>query len=160
VSKGWKIAIGVVLFMFVSCGGFVAYISYKISQNPEVQNAFSAIGESAKVMAEAANAPGTKELRELGCTQAMAIDMKRMAEVGKRLDAKNPPAEVGSAVICEWRKSETPPTCDDAAKAYVRGALPKEKFSLSVQLRTGEQSCTGTYDETGALLHDGDAFGR
>jgi hypothetical protein len=154
LSTGCWIVLGVMLFFLVLTGSIIAYVSYKVATDKDVQNVMGAIGEAAQLATEAQQAPGTNELRAAGCEQALALDSARMQKLGDRfLDAgvSKQPAEVGFMVMCQMQSSATPPSCEDAVKAYVRGASPKDKFMLTVTAH-GAQTCGGIYSPSGALI--------
>lgn len=156
MSTGCMVAIGVVLFFFLSVGGVLAYIGYKVATNPDVQHVMGAIGEATQLAAEAQSAPGTNELRALGCEQAMALDAVKMQKlVESFVDAGTgtppPPPEVEKWVMCQVGAFGTAPSCDDAAKAYVRGASPRSKFMLMVQ-QNRQNQCGGIYSPAGTMV--------
>src|SRR5262245_52153384 len=73
-----------------------------------------AVGETAKVMEEAARAPGTPELRAAGCAQAFAIDMDKLGKAFDQFDAGTPPPSSGGLklmIMCQVTLLGTPPTC-------------------------------------------------
>jgi hypothetical protein len=54
--------------------------------------------------------------------------------------------------MCQVGTFATPPACDDAAKAYVRGAAPAKKFMLVVQGQHNKvRQCGGIYSPSGVL---------
>jgi hypothetical protein len=156
ISTGCIIAIVMVLLFFGGIGAVVLVIGYTVSQDKDVQNVFGAIGDATKIVAEAQTAPGTAELRGLGCEQAMALDPAKMAKIADRFtDAGVAPpstANFDRIVMCQVSAFGTAPSCDDAARAYVRGASPSNNFMLSVQEANKHRSCGGIYSPAGALL--------
>jgi hypothetical protein len=84
VSTGCLVLLGFVAFFFLAVGGVVLFLVYKVSSDKDVQNVMGAIGDAAEMAMEAQQAPGTDELRALGCEQAMAIDMSKMQKIGSR----------------------------------------------------------------------------
>ncbi|MFO0586188.1 MAG: hypothetical protein U0441_01550 [Polyangiaceae bacterium] len=159
LSTGCWIAIVIVLVFLGSIGAVLAYIGYKVSTDPEVQHVMGAVGDAVNLAAEAQSAPGTNELRNLGCEQAMALDMAKMEKLlNSMTDAGVTPGavsgDVEKMVMCQSNGYGTMPTCDAAAKAYVKGASPRKKFMLSVQ-QHGKQNCTGVYAPDGSLSSAG-----
>lgn len=159
MSTGCVVALVVVLVFFGSIGAIVLLIGYKVSQDKDVQNVFGAIGEAATIMAEAQSAPGTAELRAIGCEQAMALDPAKMLKIADRfVDAGgSPPSatppEVERIVMCQVGAFGTAPSCDDAARVYVRGAAPRGKFMLTVQQGSSKnKQCSGVYSASGVLV--------
>src|SRR5689334_11448298 len=102
-----------VLGFFLLAGGIIAYGTYKVATNKDVQNVMGAIGEAAQLAAEAQAAPGTNELRALGCQTAMAFDASKMQKLGSSfMDASAPPPpppEVETIVMCQPNAFATPP---------------------------------------------------
>ena len=111
------------------------------------------VGGATKIAAEGVNAPGTPELRALGCDPAMVMDEKEVADlVNDTLDAgvKMTGAE-GLLVTCQVPASSAPPTCDDVAKTYVRAVgRARAEFVVDVQ-KQGERDpvCESSYDADG-----------
>lgn len=162
MSTGCIIALAAVLLFFVSVGGVMLFIGYKISTNKDVQNVMGALGDVAQIAADAQSAPGTAELRALGCETAMALDAAKMQKLGASfLDAGAPtaPPEVNRIVMCQVNGFGTAPSCDDAAMAYVRGAAPAGKFMLSVQSNR-KTACGGVYSPSGVMLSPMGTTGR
>ncbi len=160
ISTGCWIALAAVLLFFGSVAAVMIYIGYQVSQNKDVQNVMGTLGDVAGIAIEAQNAPGTAELRAIGCQQAMAMDPVRMQKIAQRFmdqDAGLPPLpapDVERIVMCEASAFGTAPTCDDAARAYVRGAAPRKNFMLMVQ-KNKKTGCDGLYSPSGTKLGPG-----
>lgn len=163
MSTGCIIAIVVVLVFFGSVGAVVAFIGYKISTDKDVQNVMGALGDAANLAAEAQSAPGTAELRGIGCEQAMALDMAKMEKMLRSFVDAGPGAsptgthagmDVGKMVVCQASAFGTAPTCDDAAKAYIKGASPTKNFLLSVQ-QNKRDACSNLYAPNGTIVAPG-----
>lgn len=160
ISTGCWIALAAVLLFFGSVAGVMLYIGYQVSQNKDVQNVMGTLGDVAGIAIEAQNAPGTAELRAIGCQQAMAMDPVRMQKIAQRFmdqDAGLPPLpapDVERIVMCEASAFGAAPTCDDAARAYVRGASPRKNFMLMVQ-QNKKTGCDGLYSPSGTKVGPG-----
>lgn len=157
LSTGCLVALIAVMVFFGAIGAVVLFVGYKVSQDKDVQNVFGAIGDAAKIMAEAQSAPGTDELRALGCQQAFAIDPMKMVKIADRFnDAGAPPTamppDLDRIVMCQVGSFGAAPSCDDAARAYVTGAAPAKSFMLTVQQQGGHKQCSGVYSPSGALV--------
>src|SRR5580704_7598776 len=63
---------------------------WRFAGSKEGKAVFGAIGEGARILAEAQAAPGAAEVRALGCQQAMVIDMERMSKLFEYFDASVP----------------------------------------------------------------------
>ena len=159
IPTGCIIALVSIMLFFGIIAAAVFFIGYRVSQDKDVQNVIGAIGDATKIMAEAQSAPGTDELRALGCEQAMALDPVKLIKIGDRFtDAgvappSTTPSDVHMMVVCQVSVLGTAPSCDDAARAYVRGASPSSKFMLSVQQGSGKhKQCSGIYSPSGTLV--------
>lgn len=113
-----------------------------------------AVGESAKVLEEAARAPGTSEVRALGCRQALAIDMDRLLKAMDQFDAglgSRGPAPVPIMVMCTVDVLATPPDCATVARAYLSGAgRPRGDFAVMVSVEHSKnQRCAEHYAPDG-----------
>jgi hypothetical protein len=160
LSTGCIVAIVVVLLFFGGIGAVVLIIGYTVSQDKDVQNVLGAIGDAAKIAADAQSARGTAELRGLGCEQAMALDPAKLQKIGDRFSDAGappltPPGSVNMMVMCTVSAWGSPPSCDDAARAYIRGASPRDNFMLSVGRQNQNPSCSGVYSPAGAKVSPG-----
>lgn len=146
------IVVGVVGFVTAIVGGVILYF---VATSDTAQTAFKVLGEGTKIAQKGLTAPGTTELRALGCEQAMVIDLK---EVGTTMmdifdagiDASLPE---GLMVTCQVRRGRAP-SCDDVASTYVRAVgTASAEFTVTVQRQgDGTAMCESTYDTSGALL--------
>ncbi len=167
--SGCLIAFLVVLGLFIVGGGIVGYLVWR-----EVGGLASGVAEIAGIMADAAKAPGTKEMKDdAGCDEAFALDVDKLtkainkleAEIAKKENRDPKPmedfTEDGTAFLatCVVKGSKAP-KCDDVAKAYVDGAKPKDKFLVSVTKndQNGETVCAGIYDDDGKKVSDSKGF--
>ena len=106
-----------------------------------------------KVAVEGMNAPGTAEMRAAGCDVAMVMDMAKVSPTlfdgGHSTDGSP-----DIMVECTVSAGRTPPSCDDVAQAYVKGAGPaRDEFSAEVQIQGKNQpSCEKYYDSSGKAL--------
>jgi hypothetical protein len=110
-------------------------------------------------------APGTDEMRALGCTEAMALDMKKFEAFidafendGESAEKKDPLLKT-TMVFCKKDSALTPegPECDDLVAAYISGAQPSEEDELAVVVQ-GQNSqsryCGAVYSGTGEYLRE------
>lgn len=153
--------------------GIVAIVFYLNCE--ECQQALNIAGEGASMMLEASNAPGTQQMRELGCSNAMVIDMQRFMtmiadkldesatensanqEIRKALQAEN--ETQGMLVSCEVRsiKPITGPECADVMRAYVSGAGEQAAATAHVIVMGSFASnayCEGIYDQAGNFVRE------
>lgn len=108
-------------------------------------------------------APGTDEMRALGCTEAMALDMKKFEAFIEAFDNDGEPTEEKdpfletTMVFCKRDSAFTPtgPECDDLVAAYISGAQPLEEEELAVVVQ-GQNSqsryCGAIYSGAGEYL--------
>lgn len=81
---------------------------YAFSQSKEGKAIFGTIGDMTEIMSEAQNAPGTKEVRALGCDQAMALDFEKMERViSQRFDAGGSKGASAFSMMVIWWASST-----------------------------------------------------
>ena len=109
----------------------------------------------------ARSAPGTNEVRALGCEEAMAMDGAKfsasiealIAEHARRAGQPVPPPTPAldmTFVICQNQYGPTP-TCDAVAAAYAAAVPGERRFAAMVQ-QLGQEDCANTYAGDGTLL--------
>ena len=133
------------------------------------QKVIQAAKDGFTLINEAANAPGTSELRESGCEQAMVMPVDRMIElVGQVMpNARESirrarlPGD-GTVIVCQTRPDQNPmPSCTDIVRVYVE-AVPEapERFGVVVQDRGAREArCQGTYGRDGTFIEPFDDKG-
>jgi hypothetical protein len=132
-GNGCLIAMLVVGGIFVLGGIFVGIGIYQFASSKEGKQIISVVGEGAKVAAEAQTAPGTSELKKLGCKQPMVMSMERLMKIAQTFNDAGS-GEVGDLsvmVMCPVGLLDTPPGCDAVARTYV-GAVPRPSASFAV----------------------------
>ena len=119
--------------------------------------------EGIAAVRDAATAPGTRELRDLGCEMAMVMAFERMFDVLKEIapdaarDARNSDQMPGSGtiVMCLIRPGATNALdCPDVARTYGM-AVPggATRFGVIVQESgSREARCQGTYARDGSFI--------
>lgn len=151
-GRGCVIALSIVMAIFavVLIGSVIAIGLFAASDTG--QGAFKAISDGTKVATKGMKAPGTPELRALGCEQAMVVPMKDFASVLADLDA----AGAGSVpdellVTCQASTFGKPPSCDDVARTYVGavGRASGDFFVTVTRQGSGQAECEQTYDANG-----------
>lgn len=151
--SGCLIALTVVGVVAVlgTCGAGVTV--YLVATSKAGKATIKLVGGATKIAAEGASAPGTPELRALGCDPAMVMDAKEVADLlNDALDAgvQMTGAE-GLLVTCQVPARSAAPTCDDVAKTYVRAVgRARADFTVNVQ-KQGEPGpvCETSYDPEG-----------
>lgn len=132
---------------------------YVVMSSPEGRGIVGLMGEAVKISAKAQKAPGTKELRAMGCQQAMVMDADDFVKMASHIDAGRPQGTppFGEMVTCNAKMWGTAPTCEDVAVRYV-GAVGARKrpFMVLVQ-QAGKKGCSALFDEHAQRLRDLDA---
>ena len=129
---------------------------YSVMSSEKGRAIVGMVGEGVKISAKAQKAPGTKELRARGCTQAMVMDMADLQRLLSFVDAGAPGGtgsdSFGEMVVCNVGKNPLP--CDSVASTYVGvvGSRPKS-FVVTVQ-QSGHRGpvCSNLYDGQANLL--------
>lgn len=151
--SGCLLAFLIVLGLFVLGGGITAFLIYR-----EFGSFFGAAHDAMLEVQKAQKAPGTKELRSLGCEEAMVVDGKKLLAIGQRVEdevakrqnrtaKKLEDKSIGVVVYCKNTIGETP-TCDKVASSYVGAVSPTESFVVSV-MHLGDTECSATYSSDG-----------
>lgn len=148
---------GIVLLGAIAAGvGIYAFATSDIGKT-----AFKVIGEGTKIVQEGMKAPGTPEIRALGCEQAMVLDMKDFAALMSDVLDAGPDAAMpeGLMVTCQVRSAARAPSCDDVASTYVGAVgVARSPFVVNVQQQGNNNPiCQSSYDATGAFLGTGAA---
>ena len=141
----------------------------------ECQDALNIAGEGASMMIEASKAPGTQQMRELGCANAMVMDMDRfMGKIADTLDdgardsqfnqelreaLQADTHEQGLIVSCEVSsfKPLNGPQCADVMRAYVTGAGEQAADTAHVVVMGSFATtafCEGIYDRAGNFIRE------
>jgi hypothetical protein len=109
------------------------------------------VNAHAGVADEGMRAPGTKELRELGCEHALVVDMAKLLGGASR----SRPGEPRYMVTCDVPAGVEPPSCERAAGAYFGaiGGMADENVGVRI-LRAGSSTpvCSHLYAPNGADL--------
>ena len=152
--------LGLVVLSMIVAG----VVIYRLSQDPSVQKAFSAAKEGLSIYMDARSAPGTDEMRTLGCREAMAIDTHRLIAIVNDIDAPDaaepdPEDVVSPMLYCMvgWRSTLT---CEKLVQAYVQ-AVPDAPDEMIAQIEIeglgdNESRCSGIYSREGEFLRSFD----
>jgi hypothetical protein len=160
-NRGCFIALAIVGGVGFVVVALAAFGIYRFANSKEGKMVVGTFGDMVELAAEAQHAPGTPEVRALGCDTAMAMDMDRMTSImHERLDASaTVPSTFSMLVVCQigMFSSKTPPTCDDVARTYVGAAgSPARGFAVNVQRGSGRANviCSTLYDSAGTKVKD------
>jgi hypothetical protein len=147
------VALGIVGGIFVLVGAIFGFFVWRFASSPDGKKLVSAVSSGAAILSEAANAPGTKELRALGCDTALVFDAQRMQELAASFgDAGKVTSDERIIVTCKTSGSSTGPTCDAVASTYVAavGGRASSSFAVTVDVRgDSRRSCTNRYSAEG-----------
>jgi hypothetical protein len=156
------------VLLLVIAGGFALLVLLLallalgyFASTPEGQKVVTVARETFGAMQEFQNAPGAKEVRALGCDQAMIIPMDRVMEIAAPFvdggTAELPPGSPRLTITCVAPWTASPPKCQAIADTYVRavGGRAQGVFLVTTQ-RPGSQkpACTSMHSESGKLLRD------
>ncbi len=108
-------------------------------------------------------APGTKEMRELGCDQAMVIDMEKFAQFTEAFEEEAESEALDeelsgiTMVFCQYGSifDTDGPVCDEVVRSYISGANPttEEELAVMVQHSNAEEpECAAFYSAEGEYL--------
>ncbi|NUO52183.1 MAG: hypothetical protein HOV80_25295 [Polyangiaceae bacterium] len=148
------------LFLVMGIGGGIwFYISFK--------DFVDASGDMMGIVVKARNAPGTDEVRELGCQDAVALDMKELTKVAQRFEdamakrENREPKELDlddeAAYYVQCSNPKKKLSCEDVAKTFIKAVEPKGRIVVGVQTGSSSKECTETFDQTGKKLGAGQA---
>jgi hypothetical protein len=154
-GRGCVIALSIAMAI-IGIGIVAAVIGFAMFATSDTgKGALKAISDGTKVAAKGLKAPGTPELRALGCQQAMVTEMRDFATVMGDLDAGDMSTVPNDLLVtCQGKAFETPPTCDEVASTYVRavGKASSEFFVTVTRQGSSKPDCEQLYDETGVSL--------
>ena len=151
---------GFLLFLLVAAVAFVLFL-----RSDTGKKVSGIMGEAMKMSKRSQNAPGTKELRAMGCAQAMVMTPEDFETIAAQLDAgrldeRDERGQRQSAlheiVICSVNLWSDPPPCDRVAAAYLGAVGPRPSPYLVTSQQAGKPNpaCTVLYDADGTRLRD------
>jgi hypothetical protein len=140
-------------------GGLWFYFAFK--------DFVDASGEMMSIVLEARNGPGAEEVRDLGCKEAISLDMKKLAKVAQRFEdavakregrePKDLDLDEGAGYFVQCNQPKGKVTCQEVADTFIKAVKPKSKFVASVAGGSGKAECTETFDENGKSLGKAEA---
>ena len=146
-------------------GGVGLYLFLRTEQGQKI---LTLAREGTAILAEAATAPGTTELRDIGCETALAVQAGKIVELFRQLEPAARADELGGGflaagglapetpvVFCSQRQPGTP-DCSAAAKVYAAAvASPPARFVVLMTPRQGDLAgCSGIFGPDGTRLAD------
>ena len=141
---------------------------YLFLRTGEGQKLLAIAKEGSALLSEAALAPGTGELRSIGCDSALALPAGRILDLLRQIgpEARTAAIEEGfvsaggldpamPVVFCAQQRPGTP-DCVSAAKIYASAvAPPPARFVVLMAPRPGNLAgCSGVYGPDGSRLAD------
>src|SRR4051794_13902544 len=84
-ERGCLMALAAVAFTLFAFAIIVGIIANKVMSSKEGQRTVKLMGEGAKLFG-AANAPGTEQLRAMGCNSALVVESSRLEAIAELLD--------------------------------------------------------------------------
>lgn len=159
VSPVLIILLGLTLLIAaIIVGGIVFYKNCE-----QCQKAVAGIAEGGTAIVQGMSAPGTAEMRALGCDQAMAVDMEVFQNMFAPLAGEETIFDDDmlsmKMLLCKKETFATPtgPECADVIRAYASGAgeQVRNEALVLVQGRSGNNNyCQGIYELNGTLVTD------
>jgi len=159
-GKGCLIALAIAGGLGVLVAIIIVVVVVSFLHSKQGKMLTTVIGESAKIMTEAQNAPGAHELLKAGCTQGMVMDMERWETLMKSLDpdasTKTGEFPARMMVICQVSSSSSAPSCDEVKRTYLAAVpSPPGRFLAQVQ-KTGSSHpiCANIYEPDGTFVRE------
>ncbi len=148
-SNGCLMVLGVFAVLGLLACLATGVVVWRKSQDPDVKKALAVAGKGFSLLTKASTAQGTKELKAVGCTQALVFDRAEMGAVlDEVLDAGGAADFEGVLVVCQVNAGRPLPACDLLATTYVKAAAPTAPFRVSATVG-GAESCSGEYEASG-----------
>jgi hypothetical protein len=140
-------------------GIVVVILVVRFFNSPDGKKFVSTVKQAGSAVQAAQNAPGTTELKAMGCVQPMVMDTQQlMQSIGDIYDAGPMPENVHTKeksliVTCPVPMLKSL-DCDDVAKTYVKavGGKADRKFTVQVKGQGGSSLCEHDYDVDGTRL--------
>ena len=144
------------LFLFAVLA--LVLFGYRYVQSGKGKAIWNAFKEATAIAEQGMNAPGTAELRELGCKQAFVMDTSQLAKLGEAFSGiGGKPSEkssMGTMVVCMVGYLGRGPSCDEAAAVYVKalGGSAPHPFVVMVKAQSSSKAdCFSSYSPDGKL---------
>lgn len=157
-GRGLLIGLAVVAgVVALSCLVGVA-VMVRFASSDEGKRLMGAAGKSVSVVAKAARAKGTDELKALGCSSAMVLRRSEAAQlVSMWSDGGTTLSEQDdeTVVLCQLQWLDKAVECQAVALTYVEAVNPVDGFIVMVQQQGQKgQRCVVRYDAHGNPLLD------
>lgn len=153
--SGCLLAFLIVGGLFVVGALVAGFVAYRFMNSDEGKKIVSAVSTNMEIIQQAATAPGTKELRALGCNNAMVFDESQMQTMASAFGDAGKVTFDGAKVMvnCAMNWGPAPPTCDAVATTYAtaQGHEPQPFAVLVTQPGKGN-ICDGIYAPDGKRI--------
>jgi hypothetical protein len=152
------VALGGLGLAVVTVVALVLFGVWAFVESPTGKKILAAPKKASEFLEEASKAPGTREMRAIGCAEAAVIDPEKMVDLivdlfpdGGTVTRNGAP--IKAILSCRVRESG-PPTCDEVKAAYLRG-VHKAPGPFLIQVSAfGKRTCEchATYDANGTKI--------
>lgn len=137
----------------------VLVVGILVWRSPEARGVVGMFGELVAIQTKALKAPGTKELREHGCMQAMVFSFDDIQRVVSVLDAGEAKEELpfDEFVSCTVGSAKKAIACEAVSKTYISAVGARRRayaVTVSVQGKK-EAECSQLYEKDGTFLREG-----
>lgn len=154
-SNGCLIALGIATGLLLLAGLGAGLLVWSALTGEKAQKAWKLAGGAIAMAQQARTGPGTRQLRELGCSEAMVMDLASFRQLAEQAGGKVG-EELQDAVIvaCSVKPRAAAPTCEQVAETYRRAVPTPPGFFLVMVQREGgkEPECSSRFDASGAPL--------
>lgn len=151
--RGCLVVLGVLAALAVVAALAIAFFAWRFLRTPDGKRLLAGVEAAQAAAAEGLVAPGTEELRALGCQQAIVTNTERIAVAisGTEGRSSRSPTDLTLVVVCSASLLGGAPSCDDVARTYVAalGGRAAGPFAVVVN-GLGGARCQDVYDATGA----------
>ncbi len=145
------------LIIAIIVGGVIFYKNCE-----KCQEVVAGLSEGTTAIVKGMNAPGTAEIRALGCDQAMAIDMQAFEKMFAPLAGEEMIFDANmrdmKMLMCKQESFSVPegPECADVIRAWAAVAAEGHEAALVVVQGRSSRSnyCQGIYAVDGTLISD------
>ena len=138
--------------LLLTCGAGVYYFT----QTEDGQKIVEAIGQATEIAEAGMTAPGAEELRALGCSTAIVMELGDFAKLAESFEAAETIPEEQARmkmVLCQMNLlSGDPPSCDAVVETFIDATSPEHPFMVTVTRGSSTAVCDGTYTPDGVKL--------
>ncbi|HEY2512519.1 MAG TPA: hypothetical protein VGI39_16745, partial [Polyangiaceae bacterium] len=125
--SGCLIALGILGALVVLGIAVIAFGLWRFSKSEDGKKFVDGVQKGYAASVEAQAAPGTNELRTLGCNTAAVFDNEKLSKTWSYGDGglkSSSQRDLRRTVVCGTSFTTDPPPCDQVAATYVRAVGP------------------------------------